>query len=103
MKCVNCAGMGSPGGCARCGKKSLTEVRSDELRAGMRVQFVPMWEEHEDERNGVPLEVLRDREDREDRFGRTMNAWWCKRLDTGMEGYIIFGPQLEILPLEVIA
>ena len=40
---------------------------------------------------GVSVEVLRVRESRLDRFGRTLDAWWCRSAD-GAEGYVYLGP-----------
>lgn len=37
-------------------------------------------------------EVLRTAEPYTDLFGRALNAHWCRRLDTGAEGQMPYGP-----------
>lgn len=41
---------------------------------------------------GVDVTVLGEVEPHTDRFGRTLSQFWAKRLDTGAEGWIIYGP-----------
>jgi hypothetical protein len=41
---------------------------------------------------GVNVTVLRGGEPFQDRFGRTLTGYWCRRNDTGAEGYVPFGP-----------
>jgi hypothetical protein len=43
--------------------------------------------------------VLRERESWEDRFGRPMFRYWCRREDTGGEGWMPFGPDAQPLPV----
>lgn len=51
-----------------------------DLRPGVRFKY-----------NGHPVEILREREKRKDRFGQTLDSWWSRRIDTGDEGYVSLG------------
>lgn len=73
-----------------------TLMTVDDLMPGVRIIG---HREHED-RGGefmevvsvVVVEILRDREDYTDIFGRVLGKWWARRSDTGAEGYVIYGP-----------
>lgn len=41
---------------------------------------------------GTPVTVLRDQEPWTDLFGRDMLRYWCRREDTGAEGWMYLGP-----------
>lgn len=41
---------------------------------------------------GVMVTVLRDQEPWTDRFGQKLFRFWCKRADSGAEGWMTFGP-----------
>lgn len=56
-------------------------LAADDLKPG--VQFIYQ---------GTEVEILRPREQGEDRFGRRQDLWWARRSDTGGEGYIALGP-----------
>lgn len=43
------------------------------------------------DRDGVRVTVLRPGEPHVDRFGRAMRRFWCRREDTGLEGWVEFG------------
>ncbi|MBS4102389.1 hypothetical protein [Tsukamurella paurometabola] len=45
---------------------------------------------------GVKVTILRVDGMTEDRFGRPMHKWWCKRDDTGAEGWFTWGPSADI-------
>ena len=40
----------------------------------------------------VAVEILRDGGERRDPFGRTLSSWYCRRLDNGQEGHVMYGP-----------
>lgn len=50
------------------------------LRAGETITY-----------RGTQVEILRDREPCTDILGRTMFHFWARRLDTGAEGWLMFG------------
>lgn len=62
-----------------------------DLRPGVRFKY-----------SGHPVEILRDREKRKDRFGQELDSWWSRRIDTGDEGYVSLGPGgvLRVEPLK---
>lgn len=52
----------------------------------------------------VRCEILRERDpDRRDIFGRPLQSWWARRLDTGEEGFLDYGAALVNIPLEVVS
>jgi hypothetical protein len=69
-------------------------LTADDLRPGVRFKY-----------NGHPVEILRDREQRKDRFGRELDSWWSRRIDTGDEGYVSLGPGgvMRVEPLKTTA
>ena len=48
------------------------------------------------EREGVRVAVLRDAEPAPNRFGLPWFRLWCRREDTGAEGYCTFGPNGQV-------
>lgn len=43
-------------------------------------------------RGDVAVTVLEPAEATEDRFGRAMSRLWCRREDTGVCGWVVYGP-----------
>jgi len=56
-------------------------LQAKDLKPGVRFKY-----------RGAEVEVLKPKEKTKDRFGREMDSWWCRRSDTGTEGYVILGP-----------
>ena len=71
--------------------KRIMLLTEDDLRPGVRFVYL-----------GHPIEILRNREKRRDRFGQELVSWWSRRIDTGDEGYVSLGPGgvLRVEPLE---
>lgn len=47
---------------------------------------------------GVTVTVLREREPYSERIGGATFAYWCRREDTGAEGYVPFGERGVVVP-----
>lgn len=62
-------------------------MSATELRAGDRFDYAFEGEP------SLWVTVLRNHEWQTDRFGRPVLAFWCRREDTGAEGYVTFGPE----------
>jgi hypothetical protein len=45
----------------------------------------------------IVVVVLRERDECTDRFGRAQWRYWCRREDSGAEGFMRFGPGARLL------
>jgi hypothetical protein len=50
--------------------------------------------------NDTQVTLLKDVEEGEDRFGRPLLKFWGRREDTGVEGYMSFGPSGHAMRLD---
>lgn len=70
-----------PGAALTGPRKPRRLLQAKDLKPGVRFKY-----------RGAEVEVLKPKEKTKDRFGREMDSWWCRRSDTGTEGYVILGP-----------
>lgn len=66
-------------------KKKAT-LNVDNIHSGLRFVYY-----------GVPVEILKNRTLRKDRFGLQIYSWWARRIDTGDEGWFTLGPEANIV------
>jgi hypothetical protein len=72
--------------------KRQKTLAASQLKPGLRFRY-----------NGVDVEILRDRERSQDRFGQALDRWWSKDLGTGKEGYMTLGPTGKLYNVEVLS
>lgn len=66
--------------------------------------FVPSWydKDREDDGSFIEIEVIGAGHPTIDTFGRAMLKFQCRRLDTGQEGAMIYGPGAEVFVGRVV-
>jgi hypothetical protein len=62
-------------------KKRTKDLAAKDLKPGLRFRY-----------QGADVEILRERESDQDRFGQGLDRWWSRNLGTGQEGYVSLGP-----------
>lgn len=62
-------------------KKRKKDLAPKDLKPGLRFRY-----------GGIAVEILREGEHEQDRFGQKLHRWWSRDLNTGNEGYISLGP-----------
>lgn len=71
--------------------KRKRSLAPKDLKPGLRFRY-----------GGVAIEILREGEHEQDRFGQTLHRWWSRDLDTGKEGYISLGPTGKLYNVDVL-
>ena len=73
-------------------KKRQKDLAAKDLKPGLRFRY-----------QGADVEILREREVAQDRFGQPLDRWWSRNLGTGQEGYVSLGPTGKLYNVEPLS